>query len=333
MLSRASVLSRASAISALSAVTLLAAGCSDATSTTSTTVTSAVQATASGAAARATPGIQPGSASGAGAAGTGTAGTGAAGAGDGRLLLVLDSSGSMAERDARGRTRMQGAQDALRSLVDELPDGAQVGLRVYGSRVKVAGKAAPGSRACTDSRLVTPVGPLDRRGLKTAIDAFAPHGDTPIGYTLQQVAGDLGTTGRRSVVLVSDGEESCSADPCAVAKTLARQGIDLHVHTVGLEVSAPARSQLRCVADATGGTYHDATSDDLTKIVSDTVGSARAASTGWSAPGTGWWSRSGLAGLGGETNPGAVGATIVVLLLLWLLTRGSGRRGGSQGRG
>jgi len=239
----------------------------------------------------------------------------------------------MAERDARGRTRMQGAQDALRSLVDELPDGAQVGLRVYGSRVKVAGKAAPGSRACTDSRLVTPVGPLDRRGLKTAIDAFAPHGDTPIGYTLQQVAGDLGTTGRRSVVLVSDGEESCSADPCAVAKTLARQGIDLHVHTVGLEVSAPARSQLRCVADATGGTYHDATSDDLTQIVSDTVGSARAASTGWSAPGTGWWSRSGLAGLGGETNPGAVGVTILVLLLLWLLTRGSGRRSGSQGRG
>lgn len=327
------MLSRAAAISALSAVTLLAAGCSDATRTTSTTVTSAVQATASGAAARATPGIQPGSASGAGAAGTGTAGTGAAGAGDGRLLLVLDSSGSMAERDARGRTRMQGAQDALRSLVDELPDGAQVGLRVYGSRVKVAGKAAPGSRACTDSRLVTPVGPLDRRGLKTAIDAFAPHGDTPIGYTLQQVAGDLGTTGRRSVVLVSDGEESCSADPCAVAKALARQGIDLHVHTVGLEVSAPARSQLRCVADATGGTYHDATSDDLTQIVSDTVGSARAASSGWSAPGTGWWSRSGLAGLGGETNPGAVGATIVVLLLLWLLTRGSGRRGGSQGRG
>ncbi|WP_156911153.1 vWA domain-containing protein [Arsenicicoccus bolidensis] len=328
MLSKASMLSRASAISALSAVTLLAAGCSDATRTTSTTVTSAVQATASGAVARATPGTQPGSESGAGAAGTG-----AAGAGDGRLLLVLDSSGSMAERDARGRTRMQGAQDALRSLVDELPDGAQVGLRVYGSRVKVAGKAAPGSRACTDSRLVTPVGPLDRRGFKTAIDAFAPHGDTPIGYTLQQVAGDLGTTGRRSVVLVSDGEESCSADPCAVAKTLAGQGIDLHVHTVGLEVSAPARSQLRCVADATGGTYHDATSDDLTKIVSDTVGSARAASTGWSAPGTGWWSRSGLAGLGGETNPGAVGATILVLLLLWLLTRGSGRQRGSQGRG
>ncbi|WP_289032309.1 VWA domain-containing protein [uncultured Arsenicicoccus sp.] len=313
-----------SALSALSAATLVLAGCSDATRTTTSTstVTSAVQGTASGAVARAT------SASSAGQVGSaaGDAAGDTAGSGDARLLLVLDSSGSMAERDGRGRTRMEGAQDALRSLVQELPDGAQVGLRVYGSRVKVAGRAAPGSRACTDTRLVTPVGPLDRPALTTAIDAFSPHGDTPIGYALEQVAGDLGSTGRRSVVLVSDGEESCSADPCLVARSLAGQGIDLHVHTVGLEVEPAARRQLRCVAEATGGTYQDATGDDLTRIVSAAVGSARSAGSGWSAPGSGWWGRGGLAGLGGDANPGAIGATMLVLLLLWLLTRGGGRR-------
>src|SRR5699024_4759075 len=53
----------------------------------------------------------------------------------GKLLLVLDASGSMAEDAGGGQTRIEAAKDALRTVVDELPDDAEVGLRVYGSDV------------------------------------------------------------------------------------------------------------------------------------------------------------------------------------------------------
>src|SRR5699024_12709700 len=55
--------------------------------------------------------------------------------GAGKLLLVLDASGSMAEDAGGGQTRIQAAKDALRTVVDELPDDAEGGLRVYGSDV------------------------------------------------------------------------------------------------------------------------------------------------------------------------------------------------------
>ncbi|MCH8612280.1 vWA domain-containing protein [Arsenicicoccus dermatophilus] len=241
------------------------------------------------------------------------AAAGVAPAGDvkgGRMLLILDSSGSMAARDAAGRSRMEGAQAALRSVIDGLPDDAQVGLRVYGSRVRVSGKAAPGSPACTDSRLVVPVGRLDRRAMKDQIARFAPYGDTPIGYTLEQVVGDLGRSGQRSVVLVSDGEESCSGDPCAVAKRLSTEGIAMNVHTVGLEVGEAAKRQLQCIAEATGGSYHDATSQDLTRTINETVTTARGTGRTW-----------GTSSTHRGPEPGALGATIVIVFLLWLLTR------------
>src|SRR5699024_12797272 len=40
--------------------------------------------------------------------------------GAGKLLLVLDASGSMAEDAGGGQTRIQAAKDALRTVVDEL---------------------------------------------------------------------------------------------------------------------------------------------------------------------------------------------------------------------
>src|SRR5215467_12307867 len=53
----------------------------------------------------------------------------------GKLLLVLDSSGSMKGADASGATKIAAAKKALRSVIDHLPDRAQVGLRVYGATV------------------------------------------------------------------------------------------------------------------------------------------------------------------------------------------------------
>jgi hypothetical protein len=65
--------------------------------------------------------------------------------------------------------------------------------------------------------------------------------------------------GRRVVVLVSDGRETCKADPCASAKALADANVKLIVHTIGLGVDAAARTQLQCIANVARGTYFDAT--------------------------------------------------------------------------
>lgn len=177
-----------------------------------------------------------------------------------KVLLLLDVSGSMNEKLASGGTKLAAAKSALKRVADALPQGTQVGLRVYGSKIKEPKKENP--KACQDTELVMPVGPLDRNRMYAAVDSFEAVGETPISYALERSVADLGDQGRRVVVLISDGEENCVPDPCPVAKKLAAKGVDLQFNAIGFDVNSKARKQLQCIVDETDGSYYDADDTD-----------------------------------------------------------------------
>ncbi len=176
----------------------------------------------------------------------------------GRMVLVLDSSGSMKERASGGETKIAAAKRALSQVIGSLPPAQSVGLRVYGATVFSRDQAG----ACTDSQLVVPVGTDNRADLRSAVSRYRPYGETPIGYALQQAGKDLGSQGRRTIVLVSDGEPTCDPDPCKVARELSAQGVDLKIDVVGLDVDGAARQKLQCIAGAGNGTYYDVDSSE-----------------------------------------------------------------------
>ncbi|MET8015375.1 vWA domain-containing protein [Streptomyces decoyicus] len=171
------------------------------------------------------------------------------------MVMVLDSSGSMAGGDGSGRTRIDSARKAVGTVADALPDGYPTGLRVYG---------ADKAKGCDDTRLAQPVAALDRAGLMRAVAGVRPKGDTPIGLSLRKAAGDLprpvgGVTGKRTILLISDGEDNCQAPPpCKVAAQLAASGVGLHIDAIGFQVAGKARAQLECIAKAGNGRYYDA---------------------------------------------------------------------------
>lgn len=175
------------------------------------------------------------------------------------LLIVMDASKSMSKPAGAGRSRLQAAKSALRTLVEGLPDGTRVGLRLYGHRVSGATRA----EGCRDTELVAPVGALDRGELVAQIDSYEAVGFTPIGRALREAADDLPSDGPASIVLVSDGGDNCAPpSPCAVAEQIARRGPDLSVQAVGFQVSGRARAQLRCIAERGRGVYRDAENAD-----------------------------------------------------------------------
>ncbi|WP_111766895.1 vWA domain-containing protein [Nakamurella deserti] len=172
------------------------------------------------------------------------------------VMIVLDASGSMRADDAPG-VRMDAAKAAVTSLIDTLPAGSEVGLMVYGTGTGSADtdKAA----GCRDITTLTPVGPLDAATMTAQVASVQASGYTPIGESLRAAAAALPAEGPRSIVLVSDGEDTCAPPtPCDVAAELDTQGVDLTVHTVGFKVDDAARQQLSCIAGATGGTFADA---------------------------------------------------------------------------
>lgn len=176
----------------------------------------------------------------------------------GRMVMVLDSSGSMKQQAAGGETKIAAAKKALNQVIGSLPTDQAVGLRVYGA--KVFSRNDPG--ACTDSQLVVPVRTGNRAELRSAVAGYKPYGETPIGYALQQAGKDLGSEGKRTIVLVSDGEPTCAPDPCKVARELSKKGLNLKIDVVGLDVDASARQKLQCIAGAGNGTYYDVDSSE-----------------------------------------------------------------------
>ncbi|WP_432065025.1 VWA domain-containing protein [Streptomyces sp. C10-9-1] len=170
-----------------------------------------------------------------------------------KVELVLDVSGSMRTRDIDGQSRMAAAKQAFNEVLDAVPDDVELGIRTLGADY-------PGEdreRGCKDTRQLYPVGPLDRTEAKTAVATLAPTGWTPIGPALLGAADDLaGGDATRRIVLITDGEDTCAPlDPCEVAREIAAKGIHLVIDTLGLVPDAKTRAQLRCIAEATGGTY------------------------------------------------------------------------------
>jgi Mg-chelatase subunit ChlD len=178
------------------------------------------------------------------------------------VLLILDASGSMNARMPDGRTRFEAARAAVADMLAKLPGSVRVGLRVYGHQSKTAAKN------CEDTELVAPFDEAtrSRATMQERLGELHAQGYTPITLSLQRAAEDIAKepAAERMVVLVSDGRETCNADPCAAAKALAAANAKLAVHTVGLGVDAAARSQLQCIASVARGTYYDAaTSGEL----------------------------------------------------------------------
>jgi len=178
----------------------------------------------------------------------------------GSVLLIMDASGSMNRLDGAGMPLIDGAKDALREIVHRLPSDANVGLRVYGHRTSNEDPVA----GCVDTELVVPVGPIDRAALNAAIESFEASGFTPIGLSLQQAAEDLAAAGSGTIILVSDGVDTCAPpDPCEVAEQLALEGFTTQIHTVGFFLNDQAAvNQLQCIADAGNGTFTSVDSID-----------------------------------------------------------------------
>lgn len=133
------------------------------------------------------------------------------------VLIVLDSSGSMRGK-VGGQVKMDLAEKVVADLVENMPADMNVGLLVYGAR------SPREQNNCDDIELIQPMGPPDAAKLGESLRGVQARGMTPIGGSLRRAAEVLrahemsGHEGASTIVLVSDGTESCHADPCQVAR-------------------------------------------------------------------------------------------------------------------
>ena len=177
-----------------------------------------------------------------------------------RTILVLDASGSMWGQ-IDGEAKITIAQRVIGDLLDTLPADQEIGLTLYGHRRK---------GDCGDIELAVPAGPDTRDAIRAAVNAVNPKGKTPLSAAVIDAAKALRFEEEAAtVILVSDGRETCDLDPCAVGRDLELAGIGFTTHVIGFDVTDPAdKAQLQCLAENTGGRFLSASdAGELTRAL------------------------------------------------------------------
>ena len=167
------------------------------------------------------------------------------------LILILDASGSMWGQ-IDGKNKIVIAREALGALVDDLDakEAGDVALVAYGHRRK---------GDCEDIETVVPLGPLDSGSLKAVVEGLQPKGKTPITASVEQaLALTEGRQGGSTLILLSDGLETCGGDPCRAVRLAKESGKSLVLHVVGFDIAGEDTSQLQCMAQAGGGLFYNA---------------------------------------------------------------------------
>jgi Ca-activated chloride channel homolog len=168
-------------------------------------------------------------------------------------LFILDASGSMWGQ-IDGKPKITIAKEVMGKLVPELPKDARIGLMAYGHRRK---------SDCSDVETLVKLGANDKQAVLKAVAGLNAKGKTPLTRSVSRAIEMLRKeSGASTLVLVSDGIESCDADPCAAVKAAKASGVDFVLHTVGFGLSKKESAQLQCMAKAGGGEYFQANNAD-----------------------------------------------------------------------
>ncbi|MEP1515396.1 MAG: VWA domain-containing protein [Nitratireductor sp.] len=163
-----------------------------------------------------------------------------------RAVIVLDASGSMWGQ-IDGKPKLEIARETLSDVLTTLPVELELGLMAYGHREK---------GNCKDIELIVEPAAGAAPRIAEAAGGLRFLGKTPLSAAVERAAEALRyTEDKATVVLITDGIETCNADPCALATSLEQSGVDFTAHVVGFGLSREEGRQVACLAENTGGKY------------------------------------------------------------------------------
>jgi len=177
---------------------------------------------------------------------------------DENVIVILDSSGSMAEK-IYSESKIDVAKKAVSNFLTQMPQTVNTGLIVYGH--KGSNSTADKNVSCNGIEEVVKLGTNNNSKVITAINSFSPRGWTPIAGSLdfaKNIFSQKSPNDKNYLILVSDGVESCDGDALVAANNLrlAIPGIKLSI--IGFDTDYTIRESLTRIASMGGGSYVDA---------------------------------------------------------------------------
>ena len=183
-----------------------------------------------------------------------------------RILFIFDDSFSMYGMWGTGN-KIDIAKKFLGEFLDSIKNipNLELALRCYGHQTPFKPK-----KDCKDTRLEVPFASATSNAshIKERINKLTPTGTTPIAYSLEQSASDFPRKDncRNIIVLITDGIEECSGDPCAVAMALQKNGAFLKPFIIGIGLEVNLADVFGCM-----GKFYDVSNESNFKNILNLV--------------------------------------------------------------
>jgi hypothetical protein len=185
-----------------------------------------------------------------------------------RILILLDESSSMIRPWGSGKLKYKAAGELILRLMDSVyavNNEVEFSLRVFGHQSEV------GDHNCYDTKIEVPFARENQVQMALRLSDIRPLGITPIAYSLSEAAtNDLTDPGtyNYSIILITDGGESCEGDICKVAKMLIKNKIHFRPYIVSMEDDASLKQVYDCM-----GEYLQVTQDaEINRAVTTIIG-------------------------------------------------------------
>jgi Ca-activated chloride channel homolog len=161
-------------------------------------------------------------------------------------VLVLDASNSM-WGEIGGTHKIDIAKETVGLIMHDWPESEAIGMIAYGHRRK---------SDCSDIETLVPISQGAAADIARLTQQLSPKGKTPLSDAVLAAAEALRyQESEATVVLVTDGVETCNQAPCLLATQLEQQGIDFTAHVIGFDMSLEEQASVACLAYETGGLF------------------------------------------------------------------------------
>jgi hypothetical protein len=164
-----------------------------------------------------------------------------------RILFLVDASSSMLNDWTSSETRFKTASRVISTIVDSIHkvnSDVAFAVRVFGNQYPAQEKN------CYDTKLEVPFNLGNDEQIKARLKYLKPLGYSPIAWSLKETAEkDFIQSDQYaySIILITDGGESCGGDICATVTNLLEKKISFKPYILSLVDYEPLRLQYECL--------------------------------------------------------------------------------------